>query len=158
MFFARRHGPWLSAAFVGITLLAAGIFTLVEGLNVRDEIHDQLVEEQITTTADSSIPGVLVSNAATARAQANAIKGHTLGTWGPFSELPSDDDRRVAFIDGVALRTALNLAVVGFGVTDIVIGVSVILIIAATATLVLATPALYFLAGSVVPRPPDSPA
>jgi len=64
----------------------------------------------------------------------------------------------VTFIDGVALRTALNLAVVGCGVTDIVIGVSVILIIAATATLVLASPARDFLAGSVFPRPSDSPA
>lgn len=85
----------------------------------------------------------------TARAQADAIKQHTLGTWGPYSELPGDDPRRAQFIDGVALRTALNMAVMGFGVTQLVIGAGVLVLVAGLATVSLATPGLYFLAGMV---------
>jgi hypothetical protein len=93
-----------------------------------------------------------VDDAETARAQADVIKEHTLGTWGPYSELPRDDPRRAQFIDGVTLRTALNAAAMGFGVTELVIGTGILVLIAGAATLVLATPGLYFLAGVVVPR------
>lgn len=151
---ARRHGPWLSALLLGCVLVGAGVFSVVRGANVRSDIRTELIAEQVTTSDDASIPGVLVTDAETAKAQADAIKGHTLGTWGPYSELPRDDERRVAFVDGVALRTALNMAVMGFGITDMVIGGGIILTAAGAATVVFATPALYFLAGMVVPRRP----
>jgi len=148
-----RHSPWLSALALGLVLLAAGAFTLVRGLDVRQQIRQELRDEQVVTSPDARIPGVLVQDARTAKAQADVIKQHTLGTWGPFSQLPRDDPRRAAFIDGVALRTALNLAVMGFGITDLLLGLGAILIVAGAATVALATPALYFLAGMVVKRP-----
>jgi hypothetical protein len=123
---------------------------VLQGLSVRNEIQDELRAEQIITSQDSAIPGVLVEDAETARAQADVIKEHTLGTWRPYSELPRDDPRRAQFIDGVTLRTALNKAVMGFGVTQLVIGVGVIVLVAGAATLALATPGIYFLAGLVV--------
>ena len=148
----RRHGPWMASAVVGLTLMAAGLFFVVAGLDTRAEIRQQLSDEQVITSEDARIPGVLVKDAKTAKAQADAIKGHTLGTWGPFSELPGDDPRRVAFIDGVALRTALNLAVMGEGITDMAIGAGIIILAAGVASLALGTPALYFVAGMVTRR------
>ena len=44
------------------------------------------------------------------------------------------------------------MAVMGFGVTQLVIGAGVLVLVAGAATLVLATPGLYFLAGMVVQR------
>ncbi len=93
-----------------------------------------------------------MEDAETARAQADAINEHTLGRWGPYSQPPREDPRRAQYIDGVALRTALNLAVMGFGITDLLVGLGAILIVAGGATVGLATPALYFLAGMVVAR------
>ncbi len=148
----RRHMPWITTLFVGLTLVAAGLFFVIEGLNTRDEVKQQLVDEQITTTDDSAIPGVPVNSAATAKAQADAIKSHTLGRWGPYSQLDREDPRRASTIDGVALRTALNLAVVGFGVTDLVIGAGIIILIAGVASVALGTPTVYYMAGLVVPR------
>ncbi|GBD13134.1 hypothetical protein HRbin24_01157 [bacterium HR24] len=153
LYLLLRHSPWLSALALGLVLLAAGIYTLVRAVDVRAQIRDELRDEQIVTSQDARIPGVLVQDAATAKAQADAIKEHTLGRWGPFSELPRDDPRRAQFIDGVALRTALNLAVMGFGITDLLLGLGAILIVAGAATVALAAPALYFLAGMVVRRP-----
>jgi hypothetical protein len=137
---------------LGLLLVAGGAYMVISGLDVRAEIRDELRAEQITTSQDARLPGVLVADAETARAQADVIKEHTLGTWGPYSQLPRDDPRRAQFIDGVALRTALNMAVMGFGVTDLVIGAGVLVLVAGLATLTLATPGLYFLAGIVVPR------
>jgi hypothetical protein len=125
---------------------------VAQGISVRNEIRDELRDEQIKTSQDASIPGVLVEDAETARAQANVIKEHTLGTWGPYSQLPREDPRRAQFVDGVALRTALNMAVMGFGVTQLVIGAGALVLVAGLATLILATPALYYLAGLVVPK------
>jgi hypothetical protein len=150
MYFFRRHAPWISSAILGLLLLIGGAYMAVQGLSVRNEIRDELKAEQITTSQDASIPGVLVDDAETARAQADVIKEHTLGTWGPYSQLPRDDPRRAQFIDGVTLRTALNMAVMGFGVTDLVIGAGLLVLVAGAATLFLATPGLYFLAGMVV--------
>jgi hypothetical protein len=152
LYFLRRHFPWIAALILGFSLVAGGLYMLVQGISVRDELRDQLRDEQITTSQDASIPGVLVDDEETARAQADVIKEHTLGTWGPYSQLPRDDPRRAQFVDGVALRTALNMAVMGFGVTDLVIGAGVIVFIAGAATVVLATPGLYFLAGMVVQK------
>ncbi|MCS7276268.1 MAG: hypothetical protein NZ695_04565 [Dehalococcoidia bacterium] len=153
VYFLLRHSPWLSSLALGLVLVAAGVYTVVRALDVRDEIRDELRDEQIVTSQDARIPGVLVQDAATAKAQADVIKEHTLGRWGPYSQLPRDDPRRAQYIDGVALRTALNLAVMGFGITDLLLGLGAILLVAGAATVALATPALYFLAGMVVRRP-----
>jgi hypothetical protein len=152
LFFIRRHLPWLASLALGLILAAAGAFLIVQGIDVRNEIRDELRDEQITTSQEASIPGVLVDDEDTAKAQADVIKQHTLGTWGPYSELPREDPRRAQFVDGVALRSALNMAVMGFGITQLIIGTGAIVLIAGLATLVLATPGLYFLAGMVVPR------
>jgi hypothetical protein len=152
MYFLRRHAPWVSSLILGLLLVIGGGYMVVQGLSVRDEIQDELRDEQIMTSQDARIPGVLVEDAETAKAQADIIKQHTLGTWGPYSELPREDPRRAQFIDGVTLRTALNMAVMGFGVTQLVIGAGVLVVLAGAATLFLATPGLYFLAGMVVQR------
>ena len=152
MYFFRRHAPWVSSLILGLLLVVGGGFMVVKGLSVRNEIRDELRDEQIITSQKSRIPGVLVQDAETARAQADIIKQDTLGTWGPYSQLPRDDPRRAQFIDGVTLRSALNMAVMGFGVTLLVIGAGILAFIAGAATLLLATPGLYFLAGMVVHR------
>jgi hypothetical protein len=153
MYFVKRHLPWLGSLTIGLVLLIGGSVMVLAGVDTRNQIQDELRAEQIQTSADTPRPGVLVEDAETARMQAEAIKQHTLGTWGPYSELPRDDPRRAQFIDGVALRTALNMAVMGFGITQLLIGAGLIVVLAGLATLGLATPGLYLLAGSVIPRP-----
>lgn len=152
VFFFKRHMPWVSSVAIGALLVSVGIIFMAMGKSTRDEITRQLRDEQVMTTADSSIPGVLVENKETAKAQAEAIKKHTLGTWGPYSELPRDDPRRAQFIDGVALRTALNMSVMGYEVTNLVIVGGTIIMIAGLATILLASPALYFLGGMVAKK------
>ena len=130
--------------------MALGAYFLARGYSARADIRQELRDEQITTSQDASMPGVLVQDAETARAQADAIKKHTLGTWGPYTALARDDPRRAQYIDGVALRTALDLSVAGFGVADFAVAAGIIIVIAGAATSFLAAPALYLLAGMVI--------
>jgi hypothetical protein len=152
MYFARRHLPWIGSLVLGAILLAGGAFMVVRGTETRDLIREELRAEQIKTSSDARRPGVLVEDAEGAQMQADVIKEHTLGTWGPYSQLPREDPRRAQFIDGVALRSALTMAVMGFGITDLVIGAGLLIALAGVATLALATPALYLLAGIVMAR------
>ncbi|MCY3944711.1 MAG: hypothetical protein OXF44_00320 [Anaerolineaceae bacterium] len=152
---ARRHGPWLSIAVLGITLVAAGLFMVVRGSEAWADIERELSAEEVMTSGDAAIPGVLVTDAATARAQADVIKEHTLGRWGPYSSLDREDPRRASFIDGVALRSALNMAVMGFALAELAIGAGIIILIAGAATLLFAVPTLHILAGQIVPKPSD---
>ena len=152
---ARRHGPWLSIAIVGVLLVAAGLFMIVRGSEAWADIERELRAEEVMTSGDATIPGVLVTDAATARAQADVIKEHTLGRWGPYSSLERDDPRRATFIDGVALRSALNMAVLGFALSEMAIGTGIIILLAGAATLLFAVPTLHILAGQIVPKPPD---
>ena len=152
---ARRHGPWLSIAVLGITLVAAGLFMIVRGSEAWADIERELSAEEVMTSGDAAIPGVLVTDAATARAQAEVIKEHTLGRWGPYSSLERDDPRRASFIDGVALRSALNMAVMGFALAELAIGAGIIILIAGAATLLFAVPTLHVLTGQIVPKPSD---
>ena len=48
----RRHLPWITTLLVGLALVAAGLFFVIEGLNTRDEVKQQLVDEQITPTSN----------------------------------------------------------------------------------------------------------
>ena len=114
----RRHLPWISSAILGLLLVIGGGYMVIGGLAVRTDHQRAQGRADYHEPGHSSIPGVLVDDAETARAQADVIKEHTLGTWGPYSQLPRGDPRRAQFIDGVTLRTALNTAVMGFGVTQ----------------------------------------
>lgn len=157
MHFVVRHLPWLASLAVGLILLGGGSLMALQGIATRNLIRGELRAEQVMTAKDTARPGVLVEDAATAQMQADVIKHHTLGTWGPYSELPRDDPRRAQFIDGVALRTALNMAVVGFGITDLLVGAGLIIVLAGVATIALATPGLYMLAGMVASRGDSRP-
>ncbi len=79
--------------------------------------------ERVITGADSAIPGVLVEDLVTAKAQQDTIEAHTFGRFGPYSGMERDDPNRDVYIKGLTLRNALNLAVVGFGVADLAIGI-----------------------------------
>ena len=99
------------------------------GLDAKGDIREALVKENVITSGDATIPGVLVQDADTAKAQAVAIEDHTFGRFGPYSSLDRDDPNREAYLDGLTLRNSLNLAVVGFGVADMAVGIGAVTII-----------------------------
>lgn len=117
------------AIFLGIGMVVLGGIFIFMGLDAKGDIREALVKENVITSEDAPIPGVLVRDADTAKAQAVAIESHTFGRFGPYSSMERDDPNRETYITGLTLRNSLNLAVVGFGVTDLVVGVGAVTIV-----------------------------
>ncbi len=117
------------AVALGLGMVALGGVFIAMGLDGRGEVRDALAKEQVITSKDASIPGVLVQDAKTARAQQDAIEGHTFGRWGPYSSLDRDDPNRETYITGLTLRNSLNLAVVGFGLADLAVAMGAVTIV-----------------------------
>ena len=111
------------AILLGIAMIALGVIFILMGYGARSDIREALLKEKVITGADSAIPGVLVEDVVTAKAQQDTIEAHTFGRFGPYSGMERDDPNRDAYIKGLTLRNALNLAVVGFGVADLAIGI-----------------------------------
>ncbi len=166
-----RHYVWLAPLVLGVIFVAAGIYTYLEGRDAKNTVHDQIVAEQITTSPDSSIPGVLVDDADTAQAQANVIQEHTLKITGgkTYSQLDrfvsadgkgTTSDAKAALIgsdgnpvanpvrntvfQGDALRTALNEAVIGFKLSDLVMGIGVFMLVIGGTFIAFIAPAVYY--------------
>ncbi len=124
---------WIGVLVFGLGFLAAGAFFVTQGLAAKAQIKAALLEEQITTGKDGVkfgvAEGTLVQDATTAQAEADIIKFHTMGKWGPYSKMSRDDPNRAIYLNGVTLRTALGMAVMGFGVANLAIGTGVIIVI-----------------------------
>lgn len=135
---------WISAVVLGAVFIGFGAFTISEGFAAKDLIRAELADEQVMTARDASIPGVPVTSEATARAQAEAIKGHTYGEYGPYSAMERDDPNRETYLKGLTLRNSLNLAAMGFKVTDLVIGVGALIVAIGVVDMVLLAPVLYW--------------
>ena len=109
------------AIALGLGMVVMGALFIIMGLDAKSEIRDSLRQEKVITSKDAPLPEVLVEDAATAKAQAEAIEEHTFGRFGPYSEMERDDPNRDTYLKGLTLRNALNLAVVGFGLADLAI-------------------------------------
>lgn len=143
-----RHWFWIAPIVLGIGFIGAGIFMVVEGRDAKDEVRDAIVREKITTSGDATIPNEPVDDAATAKAQADVIERHYLEITGgrTYAELDRDDPNRDTALQAANLRTSLNLAVMGFKVSDLVIGMGFFLVAVGVTFVIFLAPAVYWAA------------
>ena len=141
-----RHWIWVAPLILGVVFVAGGVYMMVEGQNAKNEVRDAIVAENIITADDASIPNVPVNSAATAKAQANVIEEHYLEITGglTYAELDRDDPARETAFRAANLRTSLNLAVMGFKVSELVIGMGVFMIVIGAAFMLFIAPAVYY--------------
>ena len=130
---------------MGVILVTLGVFLVLKGIFARMEITAALLEENATTPSsgvpaagvpagnrasfDPGIPMQPISDAKTARTRIDEIKFRTLADGG-YQSLPIEGDRRQWFLNGLAIRSALSIAVMGYGVSNIAlaVGASMVLI------------------------------
>ncbi len=139
------------AILVGLSAAAMGGLFVTMGLSAKAEIADALMEENVITGGDAAIPGVLVQDARTARAEQDVIKEHTFGRYGPYTGMERGDPNRETYLKGLTLRNSLNLAVMGFGVGDLAIGTGAIAMVLGLTVSGLAV-TLYVLMGHPYPQ------
>ena len=77
------------------------VFTGADG---KGDIREALRKEKVIIAQDATLPGVLVEDVVTARAQQDAIEAHTFGRFGPYSGMERDGPNRDVYIKGLAYR------------------------------------------------------
>ena len=146
-----RRVSWIGVAIamvLGVGMIVIGSIFVFMGVDAKGEIQEALRKERVITSKDATLPGVLVEDVATARAQQDVIEDHTFGRFGPYSGMERDDPNRDVYIKGLTLRNALNLAVVGFSLGDLAIGLGAVTIVLGLITTGLAIPMhILFLRG-----------
>jgi hypothetical protein len=138
---------------IGAAFLVGGAYTTFRGLEAKDDVRAQLLAQNITTPEDASIPNARVQDAATANSMAEIIGHHaeeatggeTYAEMGRFLAADGGDTsdealalkdeagnpvsnplRNVAF-QAMALQTSLHSAHMAFNVSDLVIGLGVMI-------------------------------
>ena len=138
---------------LGLVFLAAGAYTVLRGFDAKNQVRDELVAQRITTPEDASIPNARVDDAATAESMAEIIDvhareatdGRTYAEMGRFltadgadtndeaAALKDENGRPVAnplrntAFQASALRTSLFTSVMAFNVSDLVIGLGLMI-------------------------------
>ena len=172
VFNIARHWFWVAPLVLGVAFIAGGLYMVSEGREAKDEVRDAIVRENIVTSEDSAIPNVQVTNAATAKAEAEIIEAHVLKATGGDTYATVDrylaadgvgttsDKEQALIVDGnpvpnparntafqgAALRTSLNLAVMGFKVSDLVIGMGFFMVAIGGTFVLFLAPAVYYAA------------
>ena len=73
------------AMVLGVGMVVIGGVFIAMGADAKGDIREALRKERVITSKDASLPGVLVEDVATARAQQDVIEDHTFGRFGPYA-------------------------------------------------------------------------
>jgi hypothetical protein len=133
---------------LGLVFIVGGAYMIREGRAAHDEIKNTLVLEDVTTSPDASIPNVRVDSAATAKSEAEVIAQHVNEITGgkTYAQLDREDPLRPTVLNAITLRTSLNMAVMGFNVADLVVGLGVFMIVIGATHILFLAPAVYWAA------------
>lgn len=143
----------IALMLVGLGFVAAGGYTVFRAFDAKDQVRQELIAQNITTPEDASIPNALVDDPATAKSMADIIDKHardasgdrTYAELGRFMAKDGGDTnveaeaavgadgrpvpnpiRNVAF-QASALRTSLLTSVMAFNLTDLVLGIGLMM-------------------------------
>lgn len=122
---------WVGAIVFGVVLVGSGLFMVSEARSAHDEVRDTLADERIITSENAEIPLAAVTGPAEAKAQAEIIRVDALKASGgkTYAEMARDDPNRATYLNSVTLRTALMESYLAFKVSDLVLGMGLIVVL-----------------------------
>jgi hypothetical protein len=104
---------------MGLISFAMGGFFVQQGFAKANLLTEKMASQQITYTgAGSTIQGV-IDTPQEAQAMADVLTEHA-AAMGNYSKLAKDDPNRQQILNGMTMINSLELAVMGFGLTDVV--------------------------------------
>lgn len=105
---------------VGILSVVIGGIFISQGIAKSDLITASMIEEKIKyNAADGSIDGI-IDSPQEAQAMAGILKEHRMTNYGNYSELKRDDPKRDQILKAMTMENSLNMAQLGYGLTDVV--------------------------------------
>ncbi len=104
---------------MGLLSFALGGFFVQQGFAKANMLTEKMADQQITYTgAGSTIQGV-IDTPQEAQAMADVLGEHSAAI-GNYSKLAKDDPNRQTILNGMTMINSLELAVMGYGLTDVV--------------------------------------
>ena len=145
----------LALLVLGVAFVAGAGYSIVRGIDAKEQVRSELRAQKITTPPDAAVPGVAVDDARTAQAMGDIIDvharnitgGRTYAEFGRYAAANgdpagTDDDKKallgptgrpvsnplrsVAF-EASTLRTSLYTSVMAFNVADLVVGLGLMM-------------------------------
>ncbi|MFC1910108.1 hypothetical protein ACFLXC_02295 [Chloroflexota bacterium] len=102
-----------------LSVVLGGVF-IAQGFAKSSLITLAMTDEKIQyNAADGSIIGV-IDTPQEALTMSNVLKDHRLTNYGIYSELGRDDPNRDQILKAMTMENSLNLAQMGYGLTDVV--------------------------------------
>lgn len=107
-------------SLVGVISIVLGAFFVFQSIAKSNMITEQMYSEKISyNSADGSINGT-IDTPQEASSMALVLKQHRSERYGNYSELKRDDPNRDQILKAMTMENSLNLAVLGYGLTDVV--------------------------------------
>ncbi|MFH0913891.1 MAG: hypothetical protein V1849_01200 [Chloroflexota bacterium] len=102
------------ALVLGVVSLAIGGVFIAQAISKQNMITEAMKEEKVTY---QGVDGV-IDTPAEAALMAGVLKEHRFNNYGFYSELKRDDPKRDQILKAITLETSLNLAQMGYGLTQ----------------------------------------
>src|SRR4051812_34611435 len=109
--------------FSSLLAIITGIIMIVAGLWAICFTYKNVTQEKIVTPPDASIPNAPVAGPFTLKAQADIIRHHVLGmTAGlTYAEMPRTAENRDLWVTATTLTTALNLGIITYVFSGLIV-------------------------------------
>ncbi len=105
---------------VGVLSLVMGGVFVAQGFSKSAMITQAMRAQKVSYAgADGKINGI-IDTATEAQTMAGILEQHRAEQFGYYSELKRDDPNRDQILKAMTMENALNLAVMGYGLTDVV--------------------------------------
>lgn len=114
---------------LGVVFIGASAYTVNRGFDAKDQVREELIAQNIVTPEDASIPNARVDDVATAKSMQAIINKHALEATGgkTYAELDREDPARATAATAANLRTSLYTSVMAFEVSNLVIGIGLMI-------------------------------
>jgi len=119
----------IAGVVLGLAIIGSGTLFIATGLEGRANLEAALLQEEVLTSNDAPIAGVIVKHGAIVNAQQGATEAHTFGRFGPYSGMERKDPNDETYLRGLTIRYSLSLAVMGFGIADLGIGTGAVMVL-----------------------------
>ncbi len=132
---------WIMVLCLSVAAFALGVIFIVQGVTKADWMADAMRIEQVTLGLDETAvaEGELVDSAAEAQASGDILREHRRGIALTYNELlgggryNASNPEHLTYAQALNMENYVYLAVLGFGVTQMLIGSGVFMLVTAAA-------------------------
>lgn len=115
---AKKNTVALLFIVAGIVSLVVGGSFIFQGFDKANLIAEAMTFEKVSyNSAGGEIVGI-VDTPEEARAMAGILREHRTQQFGYYTQLKRDDPGRQQILNAMTMENALNLAALGYGITD----------------------------------------